>query len=52
MNSENEPDLGDPFDSSCFAIVPNDQSLVAPLAAFVLSGGLREELAKLIRLGS
>ena len=46
---------GDRFDSSCFAVVPNDPSLLPCLAAFGLSGQLRTELARVNptwRLGS
>ncbi len=37
---------GDCFDSSCFAIVPDDSANVLPLVAFAQSGQLRAELKK------
>ncbi|TFC74552.1 hypothetical protein E3O45_10180 [Cryobacterium sp. TMS1-20-1] len=38
---------GEMYDSSCFAIVPNNQRDLLPLAAFAVSGGLKSELAKI-----
>jgi hypothetical protein len=38
---------GERFDSTCFAIVPTNQSHVSALAAFALSGRLKEELSKI-----
>jgi hypothetical protein len=39
--------LGEMYDSSCFAIVPNSRRDWLPLVAFAMSGALKSELAKI-----